>query len=65
VLELLGDDAAAVARIQGPSLLTKSARAAEFTSGYVFGPFSEEPNRHPIDLAASRIVSVMRPVNDA
>jgi hypothetical protein len=50
VLELLGYERAAVAETQGPSLLTKNARVAELTSGDVFGLFSEEPNRHPLDL---------------
>lgn len=61
VLELLGYDAAAVAGAQGPSLLTKSVRAAEFTSGDVFGLFSDEPNRHPVDLGRNYLEPAANP----
>lgn len=50
VLDLLGYDQAAVAKALGPSLLTRSTRVTEFTSGDIFGLFSEKPNRHPVDL---------------
>lgn len=39
-----------MAETQGTSLLTTSARVAEFTSGDVFSLFSDKPNRHPVDL---------------
>jgi lipid A ethanolaminephosphotransferase len=49
VLELLGFDHAKVAGAYGPSLLEASARKTEFTSGDIFGLFSE-PRRHPLNL---------------
>jgi lipid A ethanolaminephosphotransferase len=49
VLELLGFDHAKVAGAYGPSLLEASARKTEFTSGDIFGLFSE-PRRHPPNL---------------
>lgn len=49
VLELLGYGKADIAKTFGPSLLEKSARKTEFTSGDIFGLFAE-PRRHPIDL---------------
>lgn len=62
VLELLGYDRAAVAETQGPSLLTKSARMPEFTSGDVFGLFSDKPNRHPIDLGRTYLEPAANPI---
>ncbi len=61
VLELLGYDRAAVTETHGPSLLMKSARAAEFTSGDIFGLFSEDPNRHPIDLRVNYLEPAANP----
>ena len=49
VLELLGFSHNDVAKEFGPSLLDKSTRKPEFTSGDIFGLFAE-PRRHPIDL---------------
>jgi len=49
VLELLGYSHADIAKAFGPSLLDKSDRKTEFTSGDIFGLFSD-PRRHPIDL---------------
>lgn len=49
VLELLGYSHSDIAKTFGPSLLDKSARKTEFTSGDIFGLFAE-PRRHPIDL---------------
>jgi len=49
VLELLGFGHADIAKAFGPSLLDKSGRKTEFTSGDIFGLFAE-PRRHPVDL---------------
>ncbi len=49
VLELLGFSHTDIAKAFGPSLLDKSDRKTEFTSGDIFGLFAE-PRRHPIDL---------------
>lgn len=49
VLELLGYGHDDIAKTFGPSLLEKSARKTEFTSGDIFGLFAK-PRRHPIDL---------------
>jgi hypothetical protein len=65
VLELLGYDAAAVTRTRGASLLTTSTRTAEFTSGDVFGLFSEKPNRHAIDLGRNYLEPAANPAAQA
>ena len=49
VLELLGFSHKDVATKFGASLLDKSSRKTEFTSGDIFGLFAA-PRRHPIDL---------------
>ena len=50
VFELLGYDRADVVATFGPSLFDRSTRKTEFTSGDIFGLFSQ-PRRHPIDLS--------------
>jgi hypothetical protein len=50
-----------VAETQGTSLLTTSARVAEFTSGDVFGLFSDKPNWHPIDLGRACLEAAANP----
>jgi glucan phosphoethanolaminetransferase (alkaline phosphatase superfamily) len=50
VLTLLGYSQDAVAKTYGASLLTKSSRLPEFTTGDIFGLFAAEPRRHLIDL---------------
>jgi lipid A ethanolaminephosphotransferase len=61
VLQLLGYDRPAVAETLGPSLLTRSARTPEFTSGDVFGLFSEKANRHPLDLTRNYLEPAAHP----
>ena len=51
VLDLLGYSEEAVAKTYGGSLLRKSARAPEFTTGDIFGLFTDKPRWHPVDLA--------------
>jgi lipid A ethanolaminephosphotransferase len=51
VLDLLGYKQDAVAMAYGASLLDKSTRQPEFTSGDIFGLFTEKPRWHPIDLS--------------
>jgi lipid A ethanolaminephosphotransferase len=51
VLDLLGYDRAAVAKSYGASLLDKSTRITEFTSGDIFGLFAEKPRLHLVDLS--------------
>ncbi len=51
VLDLLGYDRAQVAKAYGASFLTKSERTPEFTSGDIFGLFSDKPRWHPVDLS--------------
>lgn len=61
LLSLLGYDQAAVAAEFGPSLLTKSARVPEFTSGDVFGLFTDRVNRHRLDLGRDYLEPAAHP----
>ncbi|HZD91335.1 MAG TPA: sulfatase-like hydrolase/transferase, partial [Pseudolabrys sp.] len=51
VLDLMGYDHTAVAKAYGASLLDKSTRETKFTSGDIFGLFTEKPRWHPVDLS--------------
>jgi lipid A ethanolaminephosphotransferase len=51
VLDLLGYNRTAVAKSYGASLLDKSTRVTEFTSGDIFGLFAEKPRLHLVDLS--------------
>jgi glucan phosphoethanolaminetransferase (alkaline phosphatase superfamily) len=53
VLDLLGYDRQAVAKAYGASLMDKSVRETKFTSGDIFGLFTENPRWHPVDLSKS------------
>ncbi len=53
VLKLLGYDQQAVAKAYGASLMDKSTRETRFTSGDIFGLFTEKPRWHPVDLSKS------------
>jgi lipid A ethanolaminephosphotransferase len=61
VLDLLGYNEAEVAKVYGASLLDKSERNPEFTSGDIFGLFAAKPRLHPIDLKRDYLEPVANP----
>jgi lipid A ethanolaminephosphotransferase len=53
LFELFGYARADIRRNYGPSLFEANTRPPGFTSGDIFGLFSERPRWHPLDLGAS------------
>jgi lipid A ethanolaminephosphotransferase len=52
LLELFGYRKPDIATVYGPSLFERNTEPAGFTSGDIFGLFSEHPRWHPLDLTA-------------
>jgi lipid A ethanolaminephosphotransferase len=61
VLDLLGYSEPEVAKLYGASLLDKSERKPEFTSGDIFGLFAAKTRWHPIDLGRDYLEPAARP----
>jgi lipid A ethanolaminephosphotransferase len=61
VLDLMGYSQPEVAKVYGASLLDKSERNPEFTSGDIFGLFAAKPRLHPIDLGHDYLEPAAKP----